>query len=207
MAERSDLPPLWVLRHGETTWNAQNRLQGRLDSPLTPLGVAQAEAQGRILRAADIPVDATVRVSPAGRARRTADIALAGLCWPVTVDPDLVEVGLGDWQGSTRDAIRVAHPGIDFESDRHMWKFRGPGCEPLSHMVTRVGRVLRGLSGPTVIVTHGVTSRVLRALALGMAPERLSDLPGGQGVVHHVADGRARLLCLESEKARQQKGD
>lgn len=200
-------PDLWVLRHGETEWNVAGRLQGRLDSPLTPVGEAQARAQGMLLRNAGLPRDVQVRVSTAGRARRTADLALEGTQWPVSYDPELVEVRLGQWQGLTKSDIRQAHPELDLSSDAHLWKFEGPGCETLTEIVSRASRVLAALQGPTILITHGVTSRVLRSLALGLPPERLSQLPGGQGVVHFVSKGRARCLASEGEQTHDNQSD
>ncbi len=200
MTSRATWPDLWILRHGETAWNAEGRLQGRLDSPLTPLGEAQARAQGVLLQRAGLPRNVRVRVSPAGRARRTADLALKGAAWPVTVDPDLVEVGLGAWQGRTRSEILQAHPDIDLSRDPYLWKFDGPGCETLDEIVARAHRALTRLEGPTILITHGIMSRVLRCVVLGLPPQNLSHLPGGQGVIHHISEGRAQCLALDPKQ-------
>ncbi|MEO1139801.1 MAG: histidine phosphatase family protein [Pseudomonadota bacterium] len=188
------VPELWVLRHGQTTWNAEQRLQGRLDSPLTRIGMQQARAQHTILRGADLPQDVAVISSPAGRALKTARIATDGMAVDIATDPNLVEIDMGEWQGHTLSEIRARMPGLDTGSDPNMWKFTGRGCESLKQVVARVATFLNGLDRPTVVVTHGVTSRVLRCLVLGLSPDTLSDLPGGQGVVHHLKSGRARLL-------------
>jgi broad specificity phosphatase PhoE len=187
------VPELWVLRHGETTWNVEARLQGHLDSPLTPLGEAQAEAQGRIM-ARVLTGAVEVLVSPSGRAWRTAEIALGGRGLPLRAEPRLMEIGLGAWQGQLVSELVLPQPRLNGQTDPHLWKFDAPDGESLPQMVERVRAVLADLSGPTVLVTHGVTSRLLRCTALGLAPERISELPGGQGVVHHLKDGRATLL-------------
>lgn len=182
---------LFVLRHGETEWNVAGRLQGWRDSPLTARGIDQARAQGAILSRV-CPRDVRVRCSPAPRARATARIALAGRAADIVEDPRLVEIGLGDWTGCHLTDLRAIVPAM--ADDPHMWKFTAPGGETLADMVARCQGVLADIDGPTILVTHGVTSRVLRCLALGWPPETLSDLPGGQGVVHHVAGGRAAIL-------------
>lgn len=187
-----DLPDIWVLRHGETEWNAAGRMQGRLDSPLTVTGLAQAEAQGRIL-ARELPHDG-VRVlsSPAPRALRTARLALDGR--KVACDARLEEIDLGRWQGRTIDDLRAENAEVRAATDPHLWKFAAPGGETLGQMADRVQSLLLELEGPTVLVTHGVTSRLLRCIALGMAITDLAAVPGGQGIVHHIRNGRARLL-------------
>ncbi len=184
-------PELFVLRHGETEWNVQSRLQGHLDSPLTALGVQQAKAQGQILRRLDV-LDLPVLASPSPRAMRTAELALPD----TAIEPDarLMEIGLGDWTGQTLDDIAATTPHVAQDTDPHLWKFSAPGGESLEDMVARCRSVLDRLTGPTILVTHGVTSRVLRSLALGLPPECLSDLPGGQGVVHHLGPHGARVV-------------
>ncbi len=188
----SGLPELWILRHGQTEWNAEERLQGRLDSPLTPLGLRQARAQGAILRRV-LPGHARVLCSPASRAWRTAKIALADLALRPEPAPALQEIDLGRWQGRTVAEIRGENPHLPAD-DPHLWKFDAPGGESLPQMEARLKDLLHVLTGPTVLVTHGVTSRVLRCLALGRPGRELSQMPGGQGVVHHLWDGRARVL-------------
>ncbi|MEJ6394722.1 histidine phosphatase family protein [Gymnodinialimonas sp. 2305UL16-5] len=190
----NDLPPLYILRHGETEWNVVTRLQGRLDSPLTELGRAQALDQGRILAQASI-MSTELRISPSGRAIKTAELALPDKMAEAVIDPRLVEVDLGAWQGCTPAQVAQMAPDLDM-SDPHLWKFTSPGGESLSAMTERCRAVLAELTRPTILVTHGVTSRVLRCLALGRPPEALSAVAGGQGIVHFIAEGRAEILGL-----------
>ena len=184
--------PLFILRHGETVWNAQGRLQGHADSPLTPTGRDQAARQRALLAqagAAHLPL----RSSPSPRALTTAEIARPGR--PILLDARLMEVGLGDWTGQAITDIAAANPHVAEDGDPHMWKFTAPGGERLGDLAARCRAVLDDLDGPTILVTHGLTSRVLRCLALGLSPDRMMDLPGGQGVIHHIADGAARLMA------------
>ncbi len=191
--QRRDLPPIYVLRHGETDWNLADRMQGWLDSPLTPKGRTQAEAQGRLLRGA-LPDGVDIRFSPSGRAIETARIALGDLASHAMEDTRLREVNVGDWVGRTPQDIAAEHAFVQPDEDRHLWKFQAPNGESLEEMTARCAGVLNDLRRPTVLVTHGVTSRLLRCLALGLAPEDLGSLPGGQGVVHIIENGKARIL-------------
>ena len=187
-----DSPDLWILRHGETAWNVEERLQGHLDSPLTETGLAQANAQRRIL-ARVLPGPVPVLSSPSGRALRTARIVADAAGMPVTTDEALRELYLGAWQGRRVPDIRDELPG-EAAADPHLWKFTAPGGERLEQMIARLNAFLDRLDGPAVVVTHGLTSRVLRCLVLGLSPRDLAWLPGGQGVVHHLSGGRARVL-------------
>jgi len=191
--EPPTMPELWILRHGETDWNAEERLQGRLDSPLTSRGLDQARAQGRIL-AACLPGRVRVIASPAPRALRTARLALGGLGLTIETDERLLELDLGRWAGRTLTDLRTESPDLRKATDPHLWKFLAPGGETLGQMAGRVRPVLAGLHEPTVIVTHGVTSRLLRCMVLGRPLTDLSIVPGGQGNVHHIRNGKARVL-------------
>ena len=188
-----DLPPLYILRHGETEWNLADRMQGWEDSPLTARGRAQAEAQGRVLAGA-MPEGCAIMTSPSGRAVETMRIALGLLAETARHEPRLREVNVGEWVGRTPRDIAAEHSFVRPDEDRHLWKFHAPGGETLEEMTERCRAVLAELEGPTVLVTHGVTSRLIRCLALGLLPEDIGALPGGQGVVHVVEAGKARIL-------------
>ncbi len=184
-------PEVWILRHGQTEWNVAGKLQGQHDSPLTPVGIGQAKAQAKILKRV-LPGPVPVFASDAGRAQHTARIAAEGRS--ITTDAALAEIGIGDWQGQTVEQIKQMHPDLKHREDLHLWKFAAPGGESLYQMVARVDQFLEQVTEPSVIVTHGVTSRLLRCLILGLPPENLSQLPGGQGVVHHLRNGQAEIL-------------
>ncbi|WGH78247.1 histidine phosphatase family protein [Jannaschia ovalis] len=172
------MPEYFILRHGQTEWNLERRLQGTLDSRLTPLGRVQAARQGAILRAHGIA--APVFVSPRGRARATA--ALAGLSG--RIEPRLAEIGLGDWQGLLMAEL-PAGSGVD-------WKFAAPGGESRAALEARVASLLEDLPARAILVTHGVLGMALRARLLGGAD--WDALAEPQGVVIHTRDGVERIL-------------
>src|SRR3972149_11939046 len=98
---------LLLARHGQSVSNAVRRFQGVQDVPLSEIGVRQAEALGAVLRRRRV---AAIYTSPLQRARRTAEIAAAGLSVPVVSVEDLRELSLGEWEGRTVEEIR-ALPG------------------------------------------------------------------------------------------------
>jgi len=187
------LPPLYILRHGETEWNAEGRLQGHLDSPLTPRGLAQAKAQHAILAAQDLS-GFQAFASPQLRALTTASIALTGLLPQVETDTRLREIGVGAWAGRARQEIMIDRP-LD-ESDESVFDLyeRAPGGEGFTALAERCSAFLSALSTPAVLVTHGITSRMLRLLALDMDISEMAALPGGQGVVFRIFEGEQVLL-------------
>lgn len=184
-----DIPEIYVIRHGETEWNRAGLWQGDLDSPLTDLGIGQARAMGDLLRREGITA-ATHRFysSPIGRARRTARVML-GEDAPIVEDARLREISVGLWTGVDRAAIRV-RTGLD-EGAHFMDHYEAaPEGEGLAAVLVRARAFLAALTEPSVIVTHGITSRLLRTAAMGWGLDRARDLPGGQGVIHHVLNRR-----------------
>jgi len=149
-------PRSGFLRHGQTEWNLEGRLQGHKDSPLTALGRAQAERQARIL--SDIPERVAKGpggcfASSLGRAQETARIALAGQDF--VTDPRLAEIATGDWEGRLRAEV------ANGEGDLFLYA-GAPGGEGLEALQARVAAFLDDLEGPSVVVSHGLLGKVLR---------------------------------------------
>jgi len=188
------LPEICVIRHGETEWNRAGRMQGGLDSPLTDLGRAQAQAMGAALRAFGVRAGVwSAPTSPQGRAVQTARLALAPLGMEAEPVADLREIAIGDWAGLSREEIAAGWPGPEDEHFLDTYA-RAPGGEGFAALWHRVGLVLAGLTGPVVIVTHGMTSRFLRTRALGLGIDQLDVVQGGQGEVFHIKAGMQRVL-------------
>jgi probable phosphoglycerate mutase len=183
-------PPLYILRHGETEWNAQNRLQGKFDSPLTTAGKSQAQTQNTILKARDLDGFAAL-TSPQGRAFHTASIALEGIACAIETDPRLREIGVGDWAGCARSDLMAQTPTALDTFDLYELAPQGEGFDALR---ARCEGFLANLTGPAVLVTHGITSRMLRLIVLGLPNTALRDLTGGQGVVFHLEGGKQNRL-------------
>lgn len=184
----SACPEVLVLRHGQTEWNAAGRLQGHLDSPLTEIGVRQAQRQNETLLDYDLNGFRFI-TSPQGRARKTAQLALAGVVAEIETSEELKEINMGQWSGITRAEIaaerkiRLQDLG---ELQIYDWT---PGGETTAQLFARCARFLVQLTGPAVLVTHGMTSLCLRLCALGWGLDRLADLPREQGVVYRVKAG------------------
>lgn len=103
--------PIYLLRHGQTEWNRDRRVQGSLESQLTSLGRRQAAAQARLLApilAATPNLD--LYASPQIRARQTAEIALPGHDAEITYDARLAELNMGDWEGHLRADLEPENP-------------------------------------------------------------------------------------------------
>lgn len=188
-------PPLYILRHGETVWNAEKRMQGRLDSPLSAKGRRQAITQNSILRACNL-TGFVAFSSPRSRAFHTASLALDGLLPRIETDARLGEIGVGVWEGLLRSEIPSIHPADGTEEGTLAFYERAPSGEGFAALKSRCSGFLSELSSPAVLVTHGITSRMLRLILLGLEMSEIGSLPGGQGVVFHVGNGVQTKLTL-----------
>ena len=188
-------PDLIVIRHGQTEWNLEGRWQGSQDSPLTAKGEAQARAMGDIVAREGITARSHATfVSPLGRAQATARLAF-GPNWPVTTEKRLREIGVGQWEGWLISKV-VEAVGVDDDASPYALYQAAPGGEGLEALRARVLDFLATLTGPSVLVTHGITSRMIRTLATGRDLDRFDELPGGQGIVFRVRDGEHEALTV-----------
>lgn len=164
---------LYVVRHGETEWNVERRLQGRKDSALTQKGLEQAESYGRLLRLELAGVTAVhLCASPLPRARQTASILreMLGVANTHYSESDLLmERAAGAWEGMQWDDIEARY-GVDARSRwRHWDACAADEGESLAQVHARAKAWLSlSRTLPTVVVTHGVTSRILRGAYLGL---------------------------------------
>jgi broad specificity phosphatase PhoE len=181
----------YILRHGETVWNVEGRMQSHLDSPLTERGRTQALRQGAILREAGVE-GLPVHSSPSGRVAETVALALPN-ARPV-LDQRLAEVGMGDWQGRTLEEIGRLWPRTMDDPHPFLWKFDAPGGERLAQMQARIADWLSEQRAPVIVVTHGVTSQLLRGMLLGLDIPAMAGLEDRQGVVYRVSQAKGEEL-------------
>jgi probable phosphoglycerate mutase len=186
-------PDVFILRHGETFWNAENRMQGGLNSALTDKGLAQAARQFALLADCDLTGFAAIS-SPQGRAFQTAGIAVAPHIAMIRTDDRLREIGVGEWQGRLRAELKAEGPVTDGPDGPIALYEQAPQGEGFDRLEARCRAFLDDLAGPSVLVTHGITSRMLRTILLGTGRAALGQLPGGQGNVFHVKDGVQTLI-------------
>lgn len=180
-----------LVRHGETAWNAEHRLQGRADLPLSARGRWQVAAITEVV-ARYAPTGVTV--SPLLRARETAK--LLGTAVEPEVDERWQEADLGVWEGRTREEL-VAEGG-----EYAAWRagaFVPAGAEPLADLDARVAGALLDLSargGCQLVVTHGGPIRAACSTLVGLPPAALVPVSPGSLTVFDTSGPRPRLRAF-----------
>ncbi len=164
-----------LVRHGQTEWNRVERFRGRADVPLNETGLKQAEATGRRVAAEWQP--AAVYASPLSRAVKTAEAIAQHFNLPVQIEPGVVDIDYGQWQGLTPDEVGQRWPQI-----HHAWynapqTARIPGGETLDEIRVRalkaVNEIAARHAGQTVVlVSHTVVNRVILLAILGLGNDR-----------------------------------
>jgi broad specificity phosphatase PhoE len=167
---------LLLARHGETAWNAEGRYQGQEDIPLSPVGLAQAQALGERLR--EVRITRAI-ASPLSRARQTAELALGARDLPLTLDPGLMEIAHGTWEGLLASEIRERDPELLRAWREAPHEVLMPEGESLQHVLDRAWPALEracdglGDDDTLLVVAHDAVNRVLLCRVLGIPLARL----------------------------------
>ncbi len=159
---------LYIIRHGETSWNKEKKLQGQHDIMLNDAGVRLAELTGEGMK--DIDFDLVIS-SPLIRAKQTAELVMAGRHLPMITDRRIIELSFGDWEGEcVRDSKVLPADFIDkFYHDPYHC-MRAPGGESFQDVLKRTEDFYQSLvqnkayeNATIFISTHGAAGRCLLA--------------------------------------------
>lgn len=190
---------IFVLRHGQTQFNAEQKLQGHCNSPLTDKGLAQARSVGTALSGYLGERTYRVYASPLGRAVQTATIVCeqVGHCASEIVqDERLKEFALGEWEQRTIPSLVAEQPDLLSQSD---WYLQAPQSESYQSVKARLLSWLNELpeDGDVVVVSHALTGAALRGALMDMSYEQVweQDLP--QDAFFMIENGvMNRIDCL-----------
>lgn len=173
---------IYMIRHGQTDWNAELRMQGQQDIPLNALGREQATGNGQALKAVlgDTVAAFDFVASPLSRTRETMErvrtaMGLDPLAY--RTDDRLVELNFGDWEGHTVDDLERLWPERIEARHRNKWDFIPPGPDAESYEILswRVGSWLRSVTQPTVCVSHGGVMRSILRLVGGHSGDAAAE--------------------------------
>jgi alpha-ribazole phosphatase len=189
---------IYLVRHGETVWNAEGRLCGSSDIPLSDQGRQQAEALAERFR--DVPI-AAIYSSPLLRARQTAEAIAKPHRLPVRLVPELSEIDYGDWEGMAVAELAHRFPEAERCRTDDPMRFAAPNGEAFADFVERVTAAMERLARQhsnerIVCVAHQGVNRVVLCWVLGADYSlwrRLRQDPCCVNLLHARDDGTWRL--------------
>lgn len=191
---------IYIVRHGETVWNRDRRIQGRGNSPLTQKGIEQTEAVAVLLKRDLAPQpEVELQCSTLERALQTARIIqqeLNFLSMSFRASSLLVELDFGIWGGLTREEAIARFPAVQRERSRDRWHYRLPEGESYEMIFKRASRwfSLPRSARTTIVVTHARMSRVLRGVYLGLPPDEILTLKHPQSQIYKLHDFQVHSL-------------
>jgi probable phosphoglycerate mutase len=177
---------LYVVRHGRTVLNVDDRYLGALDPPLDDLGLQQALKLAEILCGR---VDVVV-CSPKLRAMQTAEVIGSSWNVPFQVINEFSERNVGVYEGQTKEEARLAYPALWEQDITRQWDAGPPDGESIKAVVGRVAKGLQMLQTDfaglnVVLVGHGFVSKVVRAILTNPSWEDFFRYSLKNGQVEH----------------------
>lgn len=176
MSEKTNI---FLVRHGQTQWNHEKRLQGHKNSPLTEAGRQQAIQARKSLQGCQID---KAYVSPLLRAQDTLQLILEERNIEIIISENLKEISLGPWEGKTKSETKLSHP----EQYHHFWEnqeqFNLSGAETYQQLQNRVVKEIETIfikeKGKNIIVvSHWIAIKVALAHYKSIPLNSLSSLP------------------------------
>lgn len=170
---------IYLVRHGQTEWNVKHKFQGHQDSPLTDMGIKQAQWLEEAIRNEQIDM---IYSSSSLRARRTAEIIRGTREIDIIESDDLREINLGIWEGRTQDEVKELY----LEAFNDFWdnpeKFKVENSETFRQVSDRAINMMRQTvndnQGKSIlIVTHTVVVKLIMAYFEGRQMKELWNPP------------------------------
>ncbi len=188
------------IRHGETPYNAEGRLQGQRDIALNGKGREQASAVGRSLKKlmgeeiARLDKAKAFIASPLQRTRETMELARAAMGLPpgeYQQSPELMELTFGDWEGLTWAEVEALDPAGARAREADKWNFVPPSGESYAQLSERLKAWLQTQTQDRFIASHGGVARALFNLIAGVEPEIAASINIWQGRALLFAPGES----------------
>ncbi|HZP20328.1 MAG TPA: histidine phosphatase family protein [Bauldia sp.] len=192
------VPTIVFIRHGETDWNVEERLQGQRDIPLNDRGRLQARRNGETVLA-ELPeaIGYDFVASPLTRSRDTMEIVRTAMGLDpkaYRLDDRLRELTFGEWEGFTLAELSARYADAVSARQKDKWGYLPPGGESYRLLSERVAGWLAELRAPTFAVAHGGVGRVLCGLLLGRPPEAVVSMEFPQDRVLLIENGTGTWL-------------
>jgi alpha-ribazole phosphatase len=167
---------IYLIRHGQTKWNDDDRYQGSIDIELSEIGLQQAYLLAQ--RAKELKIEA-IFSSDLQRTYKTAEIIKDHTGASLSVDPNLREIHLGEWEGKTWKEIKSEYSEFLEDWFKDMVKTPAPGGESYAELQSRSLKIFDEINKHPIencaIVTHGAVIKVVLSAFLGLSLEKRAN--------------------------------
>ncbi|MEO4043583.1 histidine phosphatase family protein [Hoeflea sp. CAU 1731] len=198
--------PIYVIRHGETDWNAEVRFQGAKNIDLNAKGRIQARQYGEALSRllGEEATDFDYISSPLARARETMALLRQAMRLPpdaYKIDERLIEISFGDWEGRTLSELEKNSSKKIAERAANKWSFLPPGENAESYEILswRVAAWLQSLEKPVVCVCHGGVIRTLFHLIAGLDGDKAAEISTPQDQILKIEGDSMSWLAANAD--------
>ncbi len=198
---------LILVRHGESEWNREGRVQGQFDSPLTKMGVVQAKSVSRYLSGVLLNQPLRIYTSPLERASETASIIAEELQYPkekIIIEERLNDFNLGVIAGTYGwDKVAEMYPDLARMRLQDPLRFHPPGGECGSDFEARLRSFLDDLQDDGItklLVSHGIVNKFIRGIRRNLKGEEIIALGESQDTIYCLDHEQEKEINLAREK-------
>ena len=198
---------LILVRHGESEWNREGRVQGQFDSPLTEMGVVQAKSVSRYLSGVLLKEPLRIYTSPLERASETASIIAEELQYPkekIIIEQRLNDFNLGVIAGTYGwDKVAEMYPDLARMRLQDPLRFHPPGGECGADFEARLRSFLDDLQDDGItnlLVSHGIVNKFIRGIRRNLKGEEIIALGESQDTIYCLDHEQEKEINLAREK-------
>ena len=201
---------LMLVRHGESEWNRAGRLQGRVNSPLTDLGINQAKAIRDYLSGILLNQELEIYTSPLDRAIQTAEIIAQGIDHPsskIIIEERLNDFNLGEISGTFGwDKVAEIFPEQAQLRLQDPMRFHPSGGESGVEFEARLRSLLEDLMDDgtlKLMVSHGIVNKFIRGILKNLSGKEMVELGESQNTIYRLEQGEEtgiKILPTNREK-------
>ena len=198
---------LILVRHGESEWNREGRVQGQFDSPLTEMGVVQAKSVSRYLSGVLLKEPLRIYTSPLERASETASIIAEELQYPkekIIIEERLNDFNLGVIAGTYGwDKVAEMYPDLAMMRLQDPLRFHPPGGECGADFEARLRSFLDDLQDDGItklLVSHGIVNKFIRGIRRNLKGEEIIALGESQDTIYCLDHEQEKEINLAREK-------
>ena len=200
---KARLTDIYLVRHGESEWNREGRIQGQCNSPLTEFGIAQAQAISSYFSEHLSFEQLKIFCSPLDRARQTAEILAEGINYPleaITIEPRLNDFNLGEIAGTYGwEKVAEMDPELARLRLQNPLYFHPPGGESGSEFKDRISEFLDEIiqdKTPKLLISHGIVNKFIRGIRMNLSGKQMIELGESQDTIYHLNDFQEQEIKL-----------